>query len=50
MIVFGDGWNDISMIHEAGCGVAWEMHRKRSRKQQIFVTDSNEEDGVAKNN
>lgn len=48
MIVFGDGWNDISMIHEAGCGVAMGNAQEAVKEVADLVTDSNEEDGVAK--
>ena len=48
MIVFGDGWNDISMIHEAGCGVAMGNAQEAVKEAADLVTDSNEEDGVAK--
>ena len=48
MIVFGDGWNDISMIHEAGCGVAMGNAQEAVKEVADLVTDSNEEDSVAK--
>ena len=48
MIVFGDGWNDISMIQEAGCGVAMGNAQEAVKEAADLVTDSNEEDGVAK--
>ena len=48
IIVFGDGWNDISMIREAGCGVAMGNAQEAVKAAADIVTDSNEEDGVAK--
>ena len=48
IIVFGDGWNDLSMIQEAGCGVAMGNAQEVVKEAADIVTDSNEEDGVAK--
>lgn len=48
IIVFGDGWNDLLMIQEAGCGVAMGNAQEVVKEAADIVTDSNEEDGVAK--
>lgn len=47
MIAFGDGYNDLSMIKLAGMGVAMENAAPEVRAGADYVTQSNEEDGVA---
>jgi len=44
----GDGRNDLEMIKYAGLGAAMSNAPQDVREQADFVTDSNEEDGVAK--
>ncbi len=49
MIAFGDGYNDLSMIEWAGCGVAMRNAAVEVREAADVVTDfTNDEDGVAK--
>lgn len=48
VICIGDNENDISMIEYAGLGVAMGNSQERIKKIADFVTDSNDEDGVAK--
>ena len=47
MIAFGDGYNDLSMLHLAGMGVAMSNAAPEVRSEADYVTLSNEEDGVA---
>ncbi|MFI3259088.1 MAG: Cof-type HAD-IIB family hydrolase [Rikenellaceae bacterium] len=47
MISFGDGFNDLSMIEYAGCGVAMANAQEAVKESADVVTLSNEEDGVA---
>lgn len=47
MIAFGDGFNDLTMIEFAGCGVAMANAQERVRDAANFTTLSNDEDGVA---
>lgn len=47
MIAFGDGYNDLSMLHLAGMGVAMANAAPEVRAEADYVTLSNEEDGVA---
>lgn len=47
MIAFGDGYNDLSMIRLAGCGVAMANAAPQVQAQADVVTLSNEEDGIA---
>lgn len=46
-MAFGDGENDISMIEEAGIGVAMENGVEPLKKMADYITKSNDEDGVA---
>lgn len=48
MIACGDGYNDLSMIQFAGLGVAMENAVFPVRKAADYITDSNNDDGVAK--
>lgn len=47
LIAFGDGYNDLSMLHLAGMGVAMANAAPEVRAEADYVTLSNEEDGVA---
>lgn len=48
MICCGDGFNDKSMIHFAGLGVAMANAQPEVKEAADYVTASNDEDGVAK--
>lgn len=48
LIACGDGFNDVSMIEYAGLGVAMENAQDAVKEVADYVTDSNDEDGVAK--
>lgn len=48
VICIGDNENDISMIEYAGLGVAMDNSSEEIKKIANFVTDTNENDGVAK--
>lgn len=47
MIAFGDGYNDLSMLHLAGMGVAMANAAPEVRADADTVTLSNDADGVA---
>lgn len=47
ILVFGDAANDVSMIREAGTGVAMGNGTPQVIEASDFVTESNDEDGVA---
>ncbi|MFI3278260.1 MAG: Cof-type HAD-IIB family hydrolase [Rikenellaceae bacterium] len=47
MVAFGDGFNDLSMIELAGCGVAMSNAQDVVKQRANAVTLSNDEDGVA---
>ncbi len=47
MIAFGDGYNDLSMLQLAGMGVAMANAAPEVRAEANYITQSNEEDGVA---
>lgn len=47
MIAFGDGFNDLSMIVYAGCGVAMANAQEAVKEQADDVALSNDDDGVA---
>ncbi len=48
MIAFGDGFNDLSMIEYAGCGVAMKNAQDAVKDKANAITSlSNDEDGVA---
>ena len=47
VIACGDGFNDLSMIHYAGLGVAMQNAQPIVREAADFITFSNDEDGVA---
>ncbi|WP_313757537.1 Cof-type HAD-IIB family hydrolase [Tissierella sp.] len=48
VIAIGDNENDLSMIKFAGLGVAMGNGDESIKKQADYITDSNDEDGVAK--
>ncbi|MFC2947284.1 Cof-type HAD-IIB family hydrolase [Virgibacillus sediminis] len=48
VLAVGDSLNDIKMIQEAGIGVAMGNAQEAIKKAADFVTDTNENDGVAK--
>lgn len=48
VICFGDNENDISMIQYAGLGVAMGNAEDHVKNHAKYVTDSNDQDGVAK--
>ncbi len=47
-IAFGDNENDIEMIKYVGCGIAVCNATDEVKKSAKFITDSNNDDGVAK--
>ncbi|MFI3324296.1 MAG: Cof-type HAD-IIB family hydrolase [Rikenellaceae bacterium] len=47
MVAVGDGYNDLSMIRFAGLGVAMANAQMEVKEAADYITDSNEEDGVA---
>lgn len=48
VIAIGDSYNDISMITSAGLGVAMKNAVEGAKKVAKYITDDNENDGVAK--
>lgn len=48
MICCGDGFNDKSMLHFAGLGVAMANAQPEVKEAADYITASNDEDGVAK--
>ena len=47
LIACGDGFNDITMIDFAGLGVAMENAQDALRSRADYITDTNDNDGVA---
>lgn len=47
MIAFGDSYNDLSMLKNAGLGIAMGNAQVDVKKQSDYVTDSNNENGIA---
>lgn len=47
LIAFGDGYNDLSMIEYAGMGVAMANAVDEVKQRANYVTDSNDEEGIA---
>lgn len=47
-MAFGDGLNDISMLQTAAVGVAMANAEQKVRDAADYVTDTNDDDGVAK--
>lgn len=48
VIAIGDSENDLSMLNFAGLGVAMENASDKIKKQVDYITDLNDNDGVAK--
>ena len=48
IMAFGDGDNDEPMLREAGFGVAMANAEEKVKAAADYITESNEEDGVAK--
>ncbi|MGI6685733.1 MAG: Cof-type HAD-IIB family hydrolase [Bacillota bacterium] len=48
ILAFGDNFNDIELLRNAGLGVAMGNAREELKKVADYVTDCNYEDGVAK--
>lgn len=48
IIAFGDGENDISLFRAVSYGIAMGNAEDYVKKEAIYVTESNEEDGIAK--
>lgn len=48
MITFGDSGNDIDMLKVAGIGIAMGNAEEEAKKAADYVTDTNDENGVAK--
>lgn len=48
VMAFGDGSNDIDMLKRAGVGVAMDNSQESVKEAADYITDSNDEDGVAK--
>ncbi|WP_071130683.1 Cof-type HAD-IIB family hydrolase [Enterococcus timonensis] len=46
VMVFGDSWNDLEMIQEAGIGVAMGNAPREVQKKADYVTGSNDQDGI----
>jgi HAD-superfamily hydrolase, subfamily IIB len=46
VVVFGDGKNDLSMVQQAGIGIAMGNADNELKKKATFVTKSNDEDGI----
>lgn len=47
VMAFGDGYNDLSMIEYAGCGVAMANAVDGVKERANMITLSNNEDGIA---
>lgn len=47
LIAFGDSYNDLSMISYAGLGIAMGNAQNDVKKQSDYVTDGNDEEGIA---
>lgn len=48
LMAFGDSYNDISMICNAGTGIAMGNAEEAVKKVADYVTDTNESDGIVK--
>lgn len=44
----GDSWNDLQLIQAVGLGVAMGNGNEDIKKAADWITDTNEQDGVAK--
>lgn len=47
VVAIGDGMNDLAMLRAVGLGIAMENAEEQVKKAAVWVTPSNEEDGVA---
>ena len=47
-MAFGDGLNDLTMLQTAAVGVAMGNAAPRVKKLTNYITDTNDNDGVAK--
>lgn len=47
LICCGDGYNDISMLRSASIGVAMANAHKKVKEAANYITNSNDEDGIA---
>ncbi|MBJ8029562.1 HAD family hydrolase [Bacillus cereus group sp. N21] len=47
VMVFGDDWNDIGLFKECGYPIAMENAISELKELAYYITDSNEDDGVA---
>lgn len=47
IISFGDGLNDLEIMEWVGCGVAMENAFDIVKERALFITKSNNDDGVA---
>ena len=47
-LAFGDGGNDIPMLRHAGIGIAMGNARDEVKAAARYVTDTVDEDGIAK--
>ena len=47
LIAFGDSYNDLSMLKSAGLGIALGNAQDEIKRQSDYVTDSNNQDGIA---
>lgn len=47
MIFFGDSLNDLAVMKKVGCGVAMKNALESVKQQATYITDSNNEDGIA---
>ena len=47
-MAFGDGLNDVTMLKTAGIGVAMGNAAPQVKEAADFITDTNDNDGVAK--
>lgn len=48
LIAFGDSYNDLSMLTTAGLGIAMGNAQEEVKRQSDYVTDGNNEDGIAR--
>jgi len=46
-VVFGDNYNDISMMKLVGCAIAVDNAEPQVKQVATYVTRSNDEDGIA---
>ncbi|MEN1937913.1 HAD hydrolase family protein [Paenibacillus sp. 102] len=46
-MAFGDDWNDIGLFKQCGYPIAMENEISELKELAYYITDSNEDDGVA---